>query len=61
MSSFHIALVVAGHLDVTMLGRDRIRERPLCRGQIDCKNAKGAQAHDRKGRRPFGRGDRQCS
>ena len=32
MTSVHFALAVNGHLD--MVGRERVRERPLCRGQI---------------------------
>ena len=34
MSSVHTALAVSGHLDVNVVDHDRVRERPLCRGQI---------------------------
>ena len=32
----HIALTFSYHLAESMVGRDRVRERPLYRGQIDC-------------------------
>ena len=50
MPSVNIALVVRGHLDVNTVDRDRVRERPLCRGQIDCKNTCVSQTNDPLGR-----------
>ena len=40
MLSVHIALAVNGHLDVNMFDRELVRERPLCGGQTDGKNAR---------------------
>ena len=43
MSSVHIALAVSGHLGVNMVDRGRVVQRPLCKGQIDSKNARVSQ------------------
>ena len=48
MPSVHIAVAVSGQFDVNTVDRDRVRERPLCRGQIDSKNASVSQTNDRK-------------
>ena len=41
MTSVNIALTVSGCMDISAVGRDRVRKRPLYRGQIiDCKNAR---------------------
>ena len=43
MSSVHIALVVSDHLGVIMVDCDYIKERPMCKGPIDCKKRKGVR------------------
>ena len=43
VSSVHIALAVSGHLGVNMVDRGRVVQRPLCKGQIDSKNARVSQ------------------
>ena len=45
-----------GHLEVNMAGRDRVRERPLWRDQIDSEYAGVSQTNDREGRCPVGWG-----
>ena len=50
MSSARIALAVSGHFDIDMVDRDRVRERPLCRGQIGGQDLRVSQTIDRKGR-----------
>ena len=50
MTSVHIALAVNGHLYVNMVDRDRVRERSLCRSQIDREIAKVSQTNDREDR-----------
>ena len=53
MSSARIALAVNGHLSrhlgVNVVDRDRLRDRPLCRGQVDSKKASLLQTKDREG------------
>ena len=41
MASVHIASAVSGRLDISMIGRDRVRKRPLCMGQRDLKTQGG--------------------
>ena len=43
MSFDYTALAINGHWGVTMVERGRIRERPLYKGQIDCKKRKGVR------------------
>ena len=50
MSSVQIALAVSGHLGLSMVEHGRVGQRPLCRGQIDRKNARVSQTNDSKGR-----------
>ena len=48
--SVNIALAVSGHLGVQMLDRGHVGKKPLCRSQINSKNAMVSQTIDRKGR-----------
>ena len=49
MSSVHIALGVGGHLDDNMVYRGSFEQRPFCRGQIDCENARVSKINGHKG------------
>ena len=50
MAPVSVALTVSGLLGVKRVDGGRIGQRPLCRGQIDCKNAaRVSQTNDREG------------
>ena len=51
--SVNVTLAISGHLGVQNVCRGRVGKRPLCRSQVNSKNARVSQKIDRKGRWPL--------